>query len=215
MTNYIDVIGTDPFYTNWSPSPSTHGENIRDYIQNVWDGDIDNGSYGADVFYWSESSVSIPDAALDDEGDIIDRMESAEFYLQNNWSSYSSSAAVVVVDYWGGDPGSMGVARVGGAGYYDHKTALADTYKDANNNLPDYWSDQKSPGVAAHETGHLYNAVHPDGYINASNDGSLLMIPQEDNSCFGSGDPDGQVKAYSNCTESAVHNHIDNTSSIS
>lgn len=185
----------------------------------MWANEINpNGNYGASFADWPETSIAVPDSAFDSTI-MCNREDDADFWLDFNWQYYENYAAIIVVDDWGQDDDSLGCAPIGGAGYDGiNKTAIIDARDDRNGTLPSYLENVRSEGIAAHELGHLYNAVHSDGstqniWFNPD-ESSMLAVPSDPIECTNNGSVDERIQWYSDCTVGQVQGHIDDTDSI-
>lgn len=225
MSHYIDIIGTEAYYQYWNVnSPSTHGTNCRNFCLDVWETEIDDGSYNyvPTITYWDKSDVEIPGSELCDSPGcssnccpLGDRRKDARDWLKANWNNYDTSTAIVVLDLYG-EGGSMGLGPHGEAGKTD-KVGIVDTWWHNEGRLDTgFHSDTKSQGITQHELGHLYTATHRRGYTYYDGDVTLMTVgTTETDKCASNSSREKRQKDNSSCNNIRIRSHIDNTSSIS
>ena len=92
MTQYIDIVGTESYYNNWSSSdPETKGYDMTHWCDQVWEDFIETGggTYAATYTFYDQSTVEIPESALCDCYEIScctlgSRRADADEWLQDN-----------------------------------------------------------------------------------------------------------------------------------
>lgn len=218
MAQYIDVIGTERFHNNWGRTdPDTHLEDVRDWCESVWEDDIEDGSgdYEASWFYWTSTEIPESELCSDfDNCDLADRRDDAVEWLEENWSAWDSSTAGVVLDYFDGEGGSMGLARLSAAGRTSRKFGIVDTYyHDAGYLDSGFHEDTQSEGTSQHEVGHLYGAHHEDGTVYSTNNVTLIVTPSVyddyEPQCIDNGDDTEKRRGWhTNCVIDIVRDHI-------
>jgi hypothetical protein len=208
----IAVIGTEPFYDNYSEqSASNKLSDVTNYIDNEWSTFIEDGSgsYTADVTGYSQSDVEIPSSALPDTGDLNDRLYDADDWLELNWDPYYNVTSIQIIDYYGKDDNTYGWGYIGTAGSDDNQSGLVDAQHEDTDDLPFELENVKTEGVAFHETLHTYNAQHPEGVTTDSYDYISYMYSWDGVGCTDNGDTT-KVSGYtSDCTENDVRYYID------
>lgn len=221
MTSDICIIGTDRFWNNHR-SPTNEIESISGYINSEWDDEISDGSgdYDKIVTLYYEGGASIPESALRDNGNLDERNEDGDNWLENNESTlYSNSDAIVIVDYYGLDSNTYGWGYIGYAGGNFNLTGLVDTHHEDNGNLPSELSEVESEGVAFHELLHNFSAEHPDDVTTISfgfgdEDVITIMYSWDGVRCSNNGNTELMTSRASNCTINTVRSYIDNHSNL-
>ncbi|WP_411966129.1 hypothetical protein [Haloferax sp. YSMS24] len=132
MTN-MALVGT---YNFWNVNISGHDQqtqlqDIKDFILDVWDSDIDNsnGDYSLSIgILPDEVNYTVPQSELCDNCTLGTRRDKCHEWAKNK-SWYSNFDVVHFIDYYGGDPGTYGNAIIGGADH-NNRSALTDCFWD-------------------------------------------------------------------------------------
>jgi hypothetical protein len=208
VTIYVDVVGTEPFFDNWSGG-NDKLSSVASWCEGAWRDHVEDGSgdYYASFTSRDRSTVEIPSSALDC-CDTSERGGDADRWLQNNYGYYDSADAIVAVDWWGAGS-DYGIAYDGGAGSAAGITALADAYYEDTGNLNAQYDGVGTEGVAAHENGHLFAAVHTDTAATSSENVSLMYGNDGEAPCYANGALSQVVQWYSTCGVSSIRDHVD------
>lgn len=152
MTLYFDIIGSDDFHSNVSNSDSVLSDNDT-YLDNNAAETIGNASdEGHNVDYWPKHTEEIP--LTKDTGDLRDRRDEADNWLQNNFDYYDSSSVCVVWDYYPSDD-ILGTSHPEGVNT-PKKTAVI------NKAVNSSWTNYSHDYTSGHEIGHVCYANHED-----------------------------------------------------
>lgn len=150
--------------------------------------------------------------ALDDHN-YTQRRVDIDNWLNNNWSTYSSSTVVVALDYFNTGNDNYGGAPNGFAGRKYNYTAWVDTYYEDNNDFGSEWQNVETSGVAQHELCHLFSADHVDASVTelswGTNWTTLIWSPEHDPQCK-PGTPYVVKQYHSSCAINIARNYIIN-----
>ncbi|GAA1333744.1 hypothetical protein GCM10009647_075100 [Streptomyces sanglieri] len=210
MSHIISVIGTEAFVEEKSDS---YGSDIMNQISDWWEDEVENSDDDYDASFTYIYSPTIPESAIEDADSLSERRREADDWLEENYNNYDNRASIQILDWVGksGDDWPIGNASVGVA-LQDtaYKTGITDVayFEDPAH----FFSEVEEYGTVFHELLHNYSVLHEHGAVNASNNTSFILSAgkdEDDDSCYWIGDPNQRTDWMSTCSESEVHNHVD------
>jgi len=217
MTLVVDVVGTETFYDNYGASKR---DSIKNYAEDVWKDEIEDGSgmYEASFTSIDSSQIEISKWWLcNDDGTSCDsiwhRAGDADDYLQEHHSFYDSADVIIVADYmedpnnnyhWGGAQDKAGTST--------NKVAIIDVGQIEGTNGA--WDSEESEGVTAHELMHMFiDQSDKEHYPHITSVGSASLswdsgeIAEECD--YSDRSANGVAKFVSDCTKSRVRSFIE------
>lgn len=211
MTEDIAFVGTTGFFDNYSKTnPGDKVENMQKWCSDTWD------TWQSTDDFWYAVDRSVIEVPTPSGNDTCERTKESQQWLENNYDDYSFYDAIVVLDYWGGY-GLGYSSAIGGAGHYNDKVSLVDMKEEDSGNLPGFFSEVKSEGIAFHEVGHLYCARHTDCRLRINTyestcEATLLRNPSEstkfcDNDCYDN-DAAYQVRSVYDCASKTIDCYV-------
>lgn len=222
----IAVVGTENYFSHYdSANPETRMNDLETWCENTWEEYVDDSGNNYDALFvdFSESEVEIPESALPgcnvstgSCATLSERRTEAEDWLQANWSYYTSYDSIAVLDWYGGDQGTLGYAPIGGAYEYGRKTTITDMHFDDADEYGSYHSHLGAEGTALHEVLHNYCALHDNSEIigpvvTSDCDTTVMYSITEEVYCdsYCSGDIGVRVREIDNCAVNVVRCFVD------
>lgn len=227
----VDIVGTEDFF---DPMSTTKLNSIQSFCSDVWQSEVEDGSGNYEINNWevhNSFSFEIPEehsvyenkyTGKDDDhiGTYIkERQYNSEMYLQLMAGWYDDSDAIIVADYFSSPNPTWGVSWQSTAGEDIQFMGMVNVQKEGTVSWPSHLDNVGIEGTAAHELGHVFNAVHTQAssYSTFWGDDELTLMHSEGDStttqCNYDGDWDMVIDEYSDCTLNGtsygIRTHID------
>lgn len=202
MTAYIDIIGTEPFWVEYSEQDN-HDKmrDIEAFLRDVWDTYVNR-----DVSINYYDGTYVPESALTDDP-LAYRTDQIDTWADNNWDIYDSSDTIVGIDYFTSSNVYGYSPEIGGAGDSTDITVGVNSYFEDTNNLDYYIQNVKTEGICYHELCHMWDAKHKRASIDSLDQMSLIYSPANKAECIESSGTDQTIKWQSDCCKERVQEY--------